>query len=107
MSGLHYGGVVLVVKRCAAEVDQPNLGILQDPDLPALLAVLTVRLGREVFIEVTAVEQDVLRLQVGVSQAVGVEEGDGETEFVGDLPHVLQRVGAVVVVFQKVEHTFP
>ena len=104
MSGLHYGGVVLVVKRCAAEVDQPNLRVLQDPDLPALLTVLV---GLEVFIVVAAVEQDVLRLQVGVSQAVRVQEGDGETELVRDLSDVLQGIGSVVVVLQKVKYALP
>ena len=95
---------MLVVKCCAAEVNQPNLRILEDPDFPALLAV---QVRQEVPGVVAAVEQDVLRLEVGVSQAVGVQEGDGETELVGDLSHLLQRVGAVVVVFQKVKYALP
>ena len=104
VSGLDDGGVMLVVKRCAPEVDQPYLRILQNPDLPALLTIL-VRL--EVFIVVAAVEQDVLRLQVGVSQAVRVQEGDGETELVRDLSDVLQGVGSVVVVLQEVKYALP
>ena len=42
-----------------------------------------------------------------MGQSVGVEERDGETEFVGDLSDLFQRVGAVVVVFQKVKYALP
>ena len=41
-----------------------------------------------------------------MGQPVGVEEGDGQAELVGDLPHVLNGVGGIVVVFQEVKHTF-
>ena len=68
VSGLHDGGVVLVVEGGAAEVNQPDLRVLQDSDLaqpPALLPVL--RRG-VVFVRVAVVKQDVLRLQVRVRQ---------------------------------------
>ena len=34
-----------------------------------------------------------------------VKEGDRETELVGNLSHVLDRVRGVVVVLQEVKHT--
>ena len=42
-----------------------------------------------------------------MGQSVGVEERDRETELVGDLSDVFQRVGTVVVVFQKVKYALP
>ena len=42
--GLHDGGVVLVVECCAAEVNKPDLWVLEDSDLPtALRSVLAPR----------------------------------------------------------------
>lgn len=44
-------------------------------------------------------EQNVLWLEVGVRELVVVQEQHGVDELVGDVPHLLQRVGLVVVVF--------
>ena len=66
--GLHDGGVVLVVEGGAAEVDQPDLGVLQDSDLAEPPALLTVLRRGVVFVRVAVVKQDVLRLQVRVRQ---------------------------------------
>ena len=68
VSGLHDGGVMLVVKGRAAEVDQPDLGVLQDSDLAEPPALLTVLRRGVVFVRVAVVKQDVLRLQVRVRQ---------------------------------------
>ena len=42
-----------------------------------------------------------------MGQSVGVQERHGETEFVRDLSDVFQRVGAVVVVLEKVKYALP
>ena len=66
--GLHDGGVMLVIEGRAAEVDQPDLGVLQDSDLAEPPALLTVLRRGVVFVRVAVVKQDVLRLQVRVRQ---------------------------------------
>lgn len=44
-------------------------------------------------------KQDVLRLEVCVRELVLVQEEHAVDELVGDVPHLLQRVRLVVVVF--------
>ena len=100
--GLHDGGVMLVVKCCAAKVDESDLGVLEDPDLPALLPVL---LADVVLVVVAVEEQDVLWLQVCVGQTMIMKEVHRETQLIGDLSHVLDGVRVVVVVFEEDEHT--
>ena len=102
MPSLHDGRVVLVIKSRAAEIDESDLRVLEDPDLPALFPVLLADVVLEV---VAAEEQDVLRLQVSVGQAMVMKKVDREAELVGDLSHVLDGVRVVVVVFKEVEHT--
>ena len=102
MPSLHDGGVVLVIKSRAAKVYESDLGVLEDPDLPALLPVLLADVVLEV---VTAEEKDVLRLQVSVGQTMVMKKVDREAQLVGDLSHMLDGVRVVVVVFKEVEHT--
>ena len=89
MPSLHDGRVVLVIKSRAAEVDESDLRVLEDPDLPALFPVLLADVVLEV---VAAEEQDVLRLQVSVGQAMVMKKVDREAELVGDLSHLLDGV---------------
>ena len=91
-----------MVKGRAAKVDESDLGALEHPHLPSLLPIL---LRHVVFEVVAAKEQDVLGLEVRVRESVVVKEVDGETKLVGDLPHVLDGVGGVVVLFEEVKNT--
>ena len=46
-------------------------------------------------------EEDVLGLEVGVGELALVQELDGVDQLVRDVPHLLQRVRMVVVLFLK------
>ena len=57
-------------------------------------------------VEIGIDEEDVLRFQVGVGQFIVVEESDGVGELVADVPHLLQRVGLVIVILLLSATTF-
>ena len=65
MSGGHHAAVVLPVERGGAEVDELDPSVSHPPDVPLVgRAVLAVPVG--------AHEQNVLRLEVSVSQMIVV-----------------------------------
>ena len=75
------GGVVLVVEGGAAKVDQSDLGVAEEAEVLLALGVVD---------EVVAavVEEDVLRLEVGVRQPVVVHEADRVAQLVGNLSNL-------------------
>ena len=91
VSGLHDGRVVLVVEGGAAKVNQPDLRVLEHADLAKLvltsvsfyqkyefylLPLLPVLLCDVILDIITVEKQNVLWLQICVSQSVGMQEGD-------------------------------
>ena len=77
------GRVVLVVEGGAAKVDQPDLGVAQEAEVLLPLGVV-----HEVVAAV--VEEDVLRLEVGVRQPVVVHEADRVAQLVGNLSNLIK-----------------
>ena len=77
------GRVVLVVEGGAAKVDQSDLGVAEEAEVLLALGVVD---------EVVAavVEEDVLRLEVGVRQPVVVHEADGVAQLVGNLTNLIR-----------------
>ena len=96
MSGRYDGAVMLVVKSCTAEVDEPDFCVTDESEVLLLLAVVDLIVG-------AVIEEDVFRLEVRVGETVVVQELDCVAQLVGDLSHLFDRVGHVVVVLEKVE----
>jgi len=96
VSGGDDGAVVFVVEGGAAEIDQPDFGVAHETKVLLLLVVVDL-------VERAVEEEDVLRLEVRVRQPVVVQELDGEAQLVSHLPHLLDRVGHVVVVLEEVK----
>ena len=92
----HNGAVMLVVEGGTAEIDQPDLGVPDNPVILLLLVVVDEVVG-------AVKEEDVFWLEIGVRQTVVVHELDRVAKLVPNLPHLLDGVGDVVVVFEEVE----
>lgn len=98
MPSLDDPAVVLVVECCAAEVYKSD-GRVEN------LLVLGVA-GRGAQLKLGVPEQDVLGLEIRVSEAVVVEEIHGLAKVVSHSPHMLYRIGLKVIFFLKVVDTF-
>ena len=85
---------MLIIECGRAEVNQPHRGVSHLP-----VTINNVMFG--------VLEENVLGLQVCVGQSVLVQEVYGHAEVVGDPPDLLQAIGVVGVVSQKIKDALP
>lgn len=82
--------VVFVVKGGAAEVDEPHRGVVYPPFIALLLGVVYEGVVR-------VDEEDVLRLQVSVSQLVVMEKADSVADLLGHVSDLVNWIRQEVV----------